>query len=177
MYMIFICANLQKLDLISLLDLYADILQHPLNGSIKYRTSVFGRKDQLVQQDRNMIALVYVLAHARSVRRKQRGIYPLVIQMVQWINRPGRSAACVRFSERDANKAERRSLLLGGLFAHGQAEDFGQCGIENGTGLLLDLLYGFIEGAGYSFRFVGSQFIKHLGDGDNAGEQRCAVFS
>lgn len=34
----------------------------------------------MVQQDRNIMALVYVLAHARSLRRKQRGIYPLVIQ-------------------------------------------------------------------------------------------------
>ena len=33
----------------------------------------------MVQQDRNIMALVYVLAHARSLRRKQRGIYPLVI--------------------------------------------------------------------------------------------------
>lgn len=96
--------------------------------------------------------------------------------MGQWMNCQGRSAACVGFSERDANKAERRSLLLRGLFSHGQAEDFGQCRIEGGAGLLLDLLYGFIEGEGYSFWFVGSQVVKHLGDGDNAGEQGCAVF-
>jgi len=67
--------------------------------------------------------------------------------------------------------------MLRGLVAHGQAEDCGQCGIENGTGLLLDLLYGFIEGEGYSFWFVGSQVVKHLGDPDNAGQQGGAVFS
>ena len=37
-------------------------------------------------------------------------------------------------------QAERPSLLLRGLFAHGTAEEFGQCGIEGGAGLLLDLL-------------------------------------
>ena len=37
----------------------------------------------MVQQDRNIMALVYVLAHARSLRRKQRGIYPLVIQELE----------------------------------------------------------------------------------------------
>ena len=67
--------------------------------------------------------------------------------------------------------------MLRGLFAHGTAEEFGQCGIEGGAGLLLNLLYGFIEGEGYSFWFIGSQVVKHLGDPDNAGEQGCAVFS
>ena len=67
--------------------------------------------------------------------------------------------------------------VLWGLFAHGTAEEFGQCGIEGGAGLLLNLLYGFIEGEGYSFWFVGSQVVKHLGDPDYAGKQGCAVFS
>ena len=39
----------------------------------------------MVQQDRNIMALVYVLAHARSLRRKQRGIYPLVIESAKLI--------------------------------------------------------------------------------------------
>ena len=44
----------------------------------------------MVQQDRNIMALVYVLAHARSLRRKQRGIYPLVIQYGQIGREPER---------------------------------------------------------------------------------------
>ena len=44
----------------------------------------------MVQQDRNIMALVYVLAHARSLRRKQRGIYPLVIEALQNMYQQGR---------------------------------------------------------------------------------------
>ena len=75
----------------------------------------------------------------------------------------------LRFPAQRRKQAERPSLLLRGLFAHGTAEEFGQCGIEGGAGLLLNLLYGFIEGEGYSFWFVGSQVVKHLGDRRQCG--------
>ena len=68
-------------------------------------------------------------------------------------------------------------LLLWRLFAHGAAEEFGQGGVEGGTGLLLDLLQGFVDREGCSFRFFGGQVIKHLGDADNASEQGRAFFS
>ena len=67
--------------------------------------------------------------------------------------------------------------VLGGLFAHGAAEEFGQRGIEGGAGLLLDLLQGVVDGERSSLRFFGGQIVKHLGDADNSSEQRCAFFS
>ena len=67
--------------------------------------------------------------------------------------------------------------VLGGLFAHGAAEEFGQRGIEGGAGLLFDLLQGFLDGERCSLRFFGGQIVKHLSDADNTSEQRCAFFS
>ena len=66
--------------------------------------------------------------------------------------------------------------VLRGLFAHGTAEEFSQHGIEGGAGVLLDLLQGFVDGEGSSFRLFGGQFVKHLGDADNASEQGRACF-
>ena len=60
---------------------------------------------------------------------------------------------------------------------HGAAEKFGQRGIEGGTGLLLDLLQGFVDGEGCSFGFFGGQVVKCLRDADNASEQGRAFFS
>ena len=67
--------------------------------------------------------------------------------------------------------------MLRGLVAHGAAEEFGQRRIEGGAGLLLDLLEGFVDGEGCSFRFFGGEVVKHLGDADNASEQGRAFFS
>ena len=49
--------------------------------------------------------------------------------------------------------------MLRGLFSHGQAEDFGQCGVEGGAGLLLDLLYGFVIAEKRPFGSFGGQFV------------------
>jgi hypothetical protein len=63
------------------------------------------------------------------------------------------------------------------LLAHRFAEEFGQHGVEGGTGLLLDLFQSFVDGEDCSFRSFGSQFIKGLSDADNASEQGCEFFS
>lgn len=68
-------------------------------------------------------------------------------------------------------------LLLRGLLAQGAAEEFSQRGIEGGAGLLLDLLQGFVDGEGCSFRFFGGKVVKHMSDADNASEQGRAFFS
>ena len=67
--------------------------------------------------------------------------------------------------------------VLRGLLAHGAAEEFCQRRVEGCTGLLLDLLQGFVDGKRCSFRFFGGQVVKHVGDADNASEQGRAFFS
>jgi len=49
--------------------------------------------------------------------------------------------------------------VLRRLFSHGQAEDFGQCGIEGVVGLLLDLLQGFIIAERCPLGSFGGQFV------------------
>ena len=43
--------------------------------------------------------------------------------------------------------------------AYGQAEEFGQCGIEGGVGLLLDLLQGFVIAERCPLGSFGGQFV------------------
>ena len=76
----------------------------------------------------------------------------------------------------EGNQAGSISVLRG-LLAHGAAEEFCQRGIEGGAGLLLDLLQGFVDREGCSFRFFGGQVVKRLGNADNASEQGRAFFS
>ena len=49
--------------------------------------------------------------------------------------------------------------VLRGLFSHGQTEDFGQCGIEGGAGLLTDLLQGFVVAETCPFGSFGGQVV------------------
>ena len=67
--------------------------------------------------------------------------------------------------------------MLRRLLAHGAAEEFGQCRIEGGACLLLDLLQDFIDGEGCAFRFFGGEVVEHLGDTDNPSEQGRAFLS
>jgi hypothetical protein len=50
-------------------------------------------------------------------------------------------------------------MVVSPMNAHGQAEDFGQCGIEGGAGLLLDLLQGFVIAEKCPFGSFGGQFV------------------
>jgi hypothetical protein len=76
MHVILIRTDLKEFHLIPFLDLYADIFHHAIHISVKDRTSVFGRKYQVIDKYRNIMALMYVLAHIGILRRKRRGIQP-----------------------------------------------------------------------------------------------------
>ena len=76
MHMISIRSNLQKLDLVALLNLKARLTQNRVNLSIKHYSAVLRRKHQVIHQHRYIVALVDVLTHPQSLRRKRRRIYP-----------------------------------------------------------------------------------------------------
>jgi hypothetical protein len=78
--MIFICANLQELQLISLLNVKTDFLYNFINMIIKHCTPILGWKYQMVYQYRYVMTLMYVFAHIGILRRKRRGIQPQGIQ-------------------------------------------------------------------------------------------------
>ena len=80
MHMILICTNLQEFELVSLLYVQADFLHNIVHMIIKYYTPIFGRKYQMVYQYRYVMALMYVFAHIRILRRKRRGIQPQGIE-------------------------------------------------------------------------------------------------
>jgi len=63
MNVILVCANLQKLYLIAVRYLQAYFLQYLVNMIVDHRPSILGRKYQVVQQYRHVVALVDVFAH------------------------------------------------------------------------------------------------------------------
>src|SRR4051812_44272650 len=66
MDMVPVGANLQELELIASLDPQTDVPQCLVNRRVEHRSSVFGRKHQMVKQNRDVIALVDVEAHPRD---------------------------------------------------------------------------------------------------------------
>src|SRR3954451_13718467 len=76
MDMVPVGANLQDLELIASLDPQTDVPQSLVNRRIEHRSSVLGRKHQMVKQNRDVMALVDVKAHPRDLRRKRRGMHP-----------------------------------------------------------------------------------------------------
>src|SRR5215212_9999688 len=80
MHMVPVGATLQELELIATLDPSTDVPQSLVNRRIEHRSSVFGRKHQMVKQNRDVMALVMALvdvkAHPRDLRRKRRGMHP-----------------------------------------------------------------------------------------------------
>ena len=80
MHMVLIRAYLQKLQLVALLNFYAHVFHCFINAWVKYRTSVFGRKYQMVYEYRNIMTLVDIFAHIDILRRKRRGIQPDLIE-------------------------------------------------------------------------------------------------
>ena len=76
MYVILVCPNLQEFHLVPILYLYAYSFHHRIHVFIKYRPSVLCREDQVVYQHRDIVALVHILAHIGTLRRKRRGIQP-----------------------------------------------------------------------------------------------------
>jgi|tagenome__1003787_1003787.scaffolds.fasta_scaffold20706439_2 hypothetical protein len=53
-------ADLQELDLLASLDPQTDVSQRLINRRIEHRAAVFGREHQMVEQDRDVMALVDV---------------------------------------------------------------------------------------------------------------------
>ena len=80
MHMVLIRAYLQKLQLVALLNFYAHVFHCFINAWVKYRTSVFGRKYQMVYEYRNIMTFVDIFAHIDILRRNRRGIQPEVIK-------------------------------------------------------------------------------------------------
>ena len=76
MNMVLVGTNLQKLHLIPICNLKTDLLQYLVHLWIENRSPIFRRKHQVIQQYRDVVALVNVLAHEPILRRKRRGIGP-----------------------------------------------------------------------------------------------------
>src|SRR5829696_4969544 len=76
MHMIPVGADLQELELIASLDPQTDVSQRLVDRRIEHGSSIFGWKHQVVEQNRNVMALVDVEAHPRDLRRKRRGMHP-----------------------------------------------------------------------------------------------------
>jgi hypothetical protein len=81
MDMIPISPDLQKSQLISLLNIQTDLLQHLIHLVVKYHAPVLGWKYQMVYQNCYIVASMYVLAHIGILRRKRRGIQPQGIEL------------------------------------------------------------------------------------------------
>jgi len=76
MNMILICANFQKLHLVSFLNVQTDFTQHFINLIIKYYSSILGWENQVIDQYRYIMTLMNEFAHKPILRRKRRGIQP-----------------------------------------------------------------------------------------------------
>lgn len=81
MDMVSISPNFDELDLVAALNIETHIFENAINMFIKDYSPVLSRKHQVVQQNRYVVAFVYVIAHAAKLpktklRRKRRGIYP-----------------------------------------------------------------------------------------------------
>jgi len=63
-HMVLIDTNLQKLYLVTLRYLQANVPNHSLHLLIKNHPSVFGRTYNVIDQYRNVVSLVYKFAHA-----------------------------------------------------------------------------------------------------------------
>ena len=76
MDVVFVCTYLQEFHLIPVLDFYTHPFHYRIHILIKYDTSVFCRKDQVIYENGNIVPLVCVFAHMVNLRRKRRGIQP-----------------------------------------------------------------------------------------------------
>ena len=79
-HVILIRADLQEFHLVAFLNLHAYIFHYFIHVLVEYCTSVFCRKNQMVDEYRNIMAFMDIFAHLHILRRKRRGIQPEVIQ-------------------------------------------------------------------------------------------------
>jgi len=63
MDMIFVRANFDKDDLIALGNVETDLFEHGVHFRVKDHTAILGRTDQVVEQDRDVVALMRILTH------------------------------------------------------------------------------------------------------------------
>jgi hypothetical protein len=63
MDMIFVRANFNKDDLIPLGNVETDLLEDPVDFRVKDDAAVLGRTHQMIEQDRDVVALVRILTH------------------------------------------------------------------------------------------------------------------
>ena len=61
--MIFVCANLSKGDLIAFGDVQADVFAHRVDLRVKDDTSILGRTHDVVDQCRDIVPLMTIVAH------------------------------------------------------------------------------------------------------------------
>src|SRR5829696_8129684 len=103
MHMIPVGADLQELELIASLDPQTDVSQRLVDRRIEHGSSIFGWKHQVVEQNRNVMALVDVEAHPRDLRRKRRGMHPKGFNQLCQLMADPRSLglAVVRVTEED----------------------------------------------------------------------------
>jgi hypothetical protein len=76
MDMVFICSNLQKLNLIPLLNFQTHFFERLVYFLINHYPAILGWKHQMVEQDRNVMTFMDILTHPCILRPKGRGIYP-----------------------------------------------------------------------------------------------------
>ena len=68
MNMILVSSNLQKAHFVPLCNRQAHFLDHSINILVKNRPPVFRSKNQMVEQNRDIVALVDVLAHRSTIQ-------------------------------------------------------------------------------------------------------------
>ena len=61
--MIFIRANLQENNRLAFGNVQTDLFEHRIHAGIKHHTAIFGRTDQMIHQDGDIVALMDIFAH------------------------------------------------------------------------------------------------------------------
>ena len=70
MNMVFVLANLQKMNLVSLLDFHAHNFQSLINCFAENHPAIFGRKHKMIQQYTDIMRFMYVFAFAHTYKVK-----------------------------------------------------------------------------------------------------------
>ena len=94
MHVVSVRTNFQKLDFVAQLNFQARFLQHRLYLTIEHNPSVLRRKHQVIQQHRNVVILVKVLAtHLPRIPPQGAGNLPKAIQKAVFAIIPEGSSA------------------------------------------------------------------------------------
>ena len=74
--MIFICSDLQKFQLVTILQFKTYISKCLIYCLIEHSATIFRWKYQVIKQCCYVMSLMYIFAHANILRPKDRGIKP-----------------------------------------------------------------------------------------------------